>query len=319
MEELKHEVDLFDIEDDDMSVFDDEKHNLDGIYRPSLENAKDKSKGYQATIRFLPNYYKGEDDVIKKGPISIKKHVHYANIAGDADLTGYYECNKNFEPKCDLCTIFWKLHESKNEADVEKSKLINRSTKWYSYVYIIEDENNKELEGKILVFPYGAQVREKIRQQKNGEAGSKCKVFSLTTGKDFRLIIKSKGSSREKVTYESSLFLDTSPVKLYNESKKSWITIPVDENGKISPSAQNKLLKLLLDRNSDLNSHEPKVWSDETKSKVKKIIAYLTGNDVFVAEQQATHSSPETSSKFENSAPENTQTAEDFFSIDDDA
>jgi len=318
MEELKHDVDLFEIgTEEDMSVFDKEERNQDGLFRPSLANAKDKTKGYQATIRFLPNFYKGEDDVVKKGQISIKTHVHYANIQGDQDLTGYYDCNKNFDPKCDLCTIYWKLNKSKNEADVEKSKLINRSTKWYSYVYIVEDENNPELEGQILVFGYGAQVKEKIAQQKNNELGTgKCNVFSLTEGKDFRLIIKSKGEGREKVTYESSSFLETSPVKLYNAAKKVWMPLPV-QDGKIPANAQKKLLQILLDRKTELENFEPKVWDDATKTKVEKVIAHLTGDDVFVADRQASSASSESSKTVEESAPAGSQTADDFFSIED--
>lgn len=321
MEELKHEVDLFEIgTEEDMSVFDKEERNQDGLYRPSLENAKDKTKGYQATIRFLPNFFKDEDGVVKKGQISIKSHVHYANIQGDQDLTGYYDCNKNFDPKCDLCTIFWKLNKSKNEADVEKSKLINRSTKWYSYVYVIEDENNPELEGQILVFGYGAQVKEKINQQRTNELGTgKCNVFSLTEGKDFRLIIKSKGEGREKVTYEGSTFLETSPVKLFNPANKSWVKVPI-KDGKIEAKVQNKLLQTLLDRKTELENFEPKVWDDDTKAKVEKIIAYLTGDDVFTADRQASHASKESSKKIEeDTTPVDSQTADDFFSIEDDS
>ena len=320
MEELKMDVDLFAIDgqEEDLSIFDKEEKNQDGLFRPSLANAKDKSKGYQATLRFLPNFYKNEEDVVKKGQISIKSHVHYANIQGDADLTGYYDCNKNFDPKCDLCTIYWKLSKSKNEADVEKSKLINRSTKWYSYVYVVEDENNPELEGKILVFGYGAQVKEKIAQQKNNELGTgKCNVFSLTEGKDFRLIIKSKGEGREKVTYESSSFLETSTVKLYNPKKKSWMTLPV-ENGKIPENAQKKLLQILLDRKTELENFEPKVWDDATKAKVEKVIAYLSGDDVFVADRQAASASNTSSKTIEEAAPDS-QSADDFFSIEDSA
>ena len=319
MEELKMSADLFEFGADDKSleVFDKEEKNQDGLFRPSLEKAKDKTKGYQATVRFLPNFFKEEDGTVKKGQISIKSHVHYANIQGDQDLTGYYDCNKNFDPKCDLCTIFWKLNKSKNEADVEKSKLINRSTKWYSYVYIVEDENNPELEGQILVFGYGAQVKEKIAQQKNNELGTgKCNVFSLTEGKDFRLIIKSKGEGREKVTYESSSFLETSPVKLYNKVKKSWMPLPV-KDGKIAQNAQAKLLQVLLDRKVELENFQPKIWDDATKTKVERVIANLTGDDVFVADRQASSASNTSSPSKEESAPKDSQTADDFFSIED--
>ena len=37
-----------------LSVFDKTTTNNDGIYRPSLKDAKDKKIGYRATLRFLP-------------------------------------------------------------------------------------------------------------------------------------------------------------------------------------------------------------------------------------------------------------------------
>ena len=74
--------------------------------------------------------------------------MHYANLKNEPGLANYYDCSKNWEDKCPLCTIYWKLKNSKNQADVEKSGLINRTTKYYSYVQIIEDELNTMRSGR---------------------------------------------------------------------------------------------------------------------------------------------------------------------------
>lgn len=319
--ELKAQVDLFDInaDDDSMSVFDKKGKNLDGIYRPGLETAKDKSKGYFATIRLLPNFMKVGDE-ITKGASAFEKEVHFAKLPIETELYGYYECNKNFEPKCDLCTLYWKLNKSKNEADVEKSKLISKTSKYYSYVLVVEDENAPELEGKILVFPFGYQIKEKINQQRTGELSStkeKINVYSLTQGKDLKLIIKSKGNSAEKITYESSSFLETSAIKLYNEANKTWHPAPVGPDGKFAEKVQEKVLNFLLKRDVELEAHLPKPWDDEMKAKVAKVIAYLSGNDVAIASRQANAGSSKASQEFEKTDVTNSTTADDFFSIEE--
>jgi hypothetical protein len=127
---------LFDGSDEtqeqELSFLNNEKRNQDGFYRPLLEQSIDPREGYKSTIRFLRNLTRDG----KIGPAAIEKHIHYVNLPNHPDLRGYYDCGKNISPKCDLCTFFWKLKKSTNQADIEKSKLIDRSTKYYSYVMI---------------------------------------------------------------------------------------------------------------------------------------------------------------------------------------
>jgi hypothetical protein len=90
-------------------------------------------------------------------------------------------------------------------------------------------------------------------------------------------------------TYELSEFLDESPIQLYDEKNKKWVTAKVDENGKISdPKWQKKIKEVLLGRDANVNleDHTPTTgWSEEEAEKVDKIISILKGDAIAFAEE----------------------------------
>ena len=306
-----------DANDDSLSVFDKPATNQDGLYRPKLEDARDKSVGYRATLRFLPNVFEKDGKMIK-GPSAIEKHVHYVKLVQSPELQGFYDCGRNYEDKCDMCTVYWKLHNSKNQADVAKAELINRTTKYYSYVMIMEDEQHPELVGKIMIFPYGYTIKEKINSERNGEvSGVPSNVFDINHGKNFKLIIKNKGDFQN---YDASQFMESSPIKLYDEANKKFIAPPVDENGKISnPKVQARITKFLLERDVDMNEHAPVKWTEETRSKVSQILSVLNGDEVFVAETKSNMSKKDATTDMSKNVDEKieTTTADDFFSLEE--
>jgi hypothetical protein len=302
------------VEDQTLSVFDKKSSNLDGIYRAKYEDGKDK-KTYKSKFRFLPNL--GKDG--KVGAIAIERHQHFVDFPNEPTLGGYYDCAKNFEPKCDICTMYWKLHNSKNAAEVEKAETIKRSTKYYSYILVLEDEQHPELVGKIMIFPYGWTIKEKILAEKNGEISEPCNVFDLVKGKDFVFIIKEKAGFQN---YDSSGFdKELSPIKLYDEGKKRFVVAPVDAEGKISDAkVKNKVKDFLLNRTVELNDHLPVRWDEEIAGKVQNVLAILTGSDYEVAKTTASNGGEKTGKQkptdedFEESGA---TTADDFFSFEE--
>jgi len=277
---------------EEMSFLNKKTKNQDGIFRPTLEEAQDPKVGYKAKIRFLRNLTRGG----KLGPASVEKHVHYiahGPFDNHSDLVGYYDCERNFKEKCDLCTQYWKLKKSKNQADVEKSEYLSRNTKYYSYIMVLEDVQHPELVGKILVFPYGYKIKEKINLENTGEVtGTKCNIFDFGKGKDFMLIIKERKTSVGTFPdYDNSTFLEVSPLKIYNEKAQKFVTVQVDENGEVRDSKwQAKIKEVLLARDEKVNleDHIPnKEWSDEDRDKVTRILNVISGNDVMFAETSA--------------------------------
>lgn len=323
MSEVKT-VNLFDMEADDASMnFLDSKSRIsDGVYRANPKDAKDKQKGYAATIRFLPNLL--EDGTL--GPSAYEKHVHYANLRDYPDLVGYYDSLINFGEKCPLTTLYWKLKNSKNQAEVERAELISRTTKYYSYILVIEDEQHPELEGKIMVFPYGFKIKEKINLEKTSEnsEGKKCNVFDPANGKDFRLIVKQVG---EWPNYDSSIFRSISPLKLWDEKKARFVEVPTerdeekDKNIIKNQKVQARVMEFLNSKSVKIEDSLARQWTEEEKVKVEKIIEILSGNDVSFAKESISNSSRSTQNtriedtEFGNSKDDN---FDDFFDDDED-
>lgn len=314
-------VNLFDMEADDstMDFLNKRSASADGIYRANLKDATDKNKGYVATIRFLPNVL--EDGTL--GQSAIEKHVHYAKLPDYPNLVGYYDSLINFGEKCPLTTLYWKLHNSKNQAEVERAELISRTTKYYSYILVIEDEQHPEFEGKIMVFPYGYKIKEKINLEKTGENadGKKCNVFDPANGKDFRLIVKQVG---EWPNYDSSSFRNVSPLKIWNAEKGVFVETPTewDEDKEKflikSAKVQGKVMTYLQTKDVNLEDNAPKPWTEEQKVNVEKIIEILSGKDFSSAKESISHAATSTESLDDTTLDDSdTEDLDDFFGDED--
>jgi len=314
-DKIFEDVDIFggvDAGSGTLDFVDNKGTSLDGIYRPKVT---DKKNGYEATIRFLPNLHKDG----KVGLAALEKHQHYADLKNHPELAGYYDCMKNFTDKCDLCTMFWKLKNSKNASEQERAELINRQTKYYSYVLIVEDKQNKELEGKIMIYPYSYKIKEKIKAQRDGKYGDACNIFDLANGKDFKLIIKIVG---DWPNYDDSAFLDMSPIKIMGKKAPVVVDPKTGKNKITDPRVREKIQTFIFERTVELEDHLPKEWTNEERYKVSQIIDVLNGNDVIITEKQASRaSSDEVSTK----EPEDegifggseSDSAGDFFNVDE--
>jgi len=314
---------LFDDEAlDKKSSYDDGSgdRGQDGLYRIDLDKVspENKQRGYRAKLRFLPNItdnpdyikaYAGdkynEDMKSALGPSSYEKITHYlrlGEIEGVKHLSGYYDDPTNINPKTQkpyttekwgpLAKTYFTLDKSKNALDKEKAKLIQYSKKYFSYVLVLEDEQQPELVGKIMILSYGKQIKDIIESERNGETtGISCNVFSLNKGKDFVLLAKEKtwkNDSGKEVTapdYTKSRFYeDTSsisvPKKDENGNIIKWVQVPTDDNGKITPEHQGKIVSFLLSREHDLESFAGQGWDEEKEAKVNEAIDYLTGKTI---------------------------------------
>jgi len=253
-----------------------------GLYKVDLSKA-DARKGWRSVIRFLPNI--SENGV---GDSSITKISHYVKMS-TPELSGAFDSPRNFNPKaqCPLSNLYRTLTNSNNIVLKEKANALQYSVKDYSYVLILEDEQQPHLVGKIMIFQYGPQIKDKIIAESKGEiTGEECDVFDLANGKDFVLIAKEiKSDKTDKVypDYKTSSFKpNSSPVKLFKDGV--FKTIPVveaDVNGVTKnipdPAIVPALKNFLLKRDHDISDFAPKVLTEEQHAKINDIIAVLTG------------------------------------------
>ena len=269
--------------------------NNDGIYRVDLSKCKDKKKGWRSVVRFLPNLTKDS----KVGQSAIEKITHYVDIKNQKELSGWFDSPKNFNEKCPLTDLYYTMQNSKNAILIEKSKMLKYSKKYYSYVLVLEDEQQPELVGKILIFQYGKTIKDKIMAEKNGEiSGVSCNVFDLAAGKDFVLVVKEIQTGDETYPdYKMSMFKpETTSLPIYFKEKQAFKNAPLNE-GKIEASVQGKIRDFLVDRDHDLEEFSPKKLSDEQQAKITEITNFLTGK---------------ASSSFTNAKAEAKPSSEDF-------
>ena len=249
--------------------------NNDGIYRVDLSKSKDKKKGWRSVVRFLPNLTKDS----KVGQSAIEKVTHYVDIKQPRELAGWFDSPKNFNEKCPLTDLYYVMQNSKNAILIEKSKQLKYSKKYYSYVLVIEDEQQPELVGKILIFQYGKTIKDKIMAEKNGEiSGIGCNIFDLAAGKDFVLVVKEIQTGDETYPdYKMSMFKpESTSLPIYFKEKQVFKNAPLND-GKIETGVQGKIREFLLDREHDLEEFSPKRLDEKQQAKITEITNFLTG------------------------------------------
>lgn len=289
--------------------------NNDGIYRVSMALAKDKRKGWRSVVRFLPNLTQDG----KIGQSAVEKITHYVDIKNPRELSGWFDSPKNFGDKCPLTDLYYTMQNSKNAILIDKSKQLKYSKKYYSYVLVIEDEQQPELVGKIMIMQYGKTIKDKISSERNGEiSGVPCNVFDLAQGKDFVLFVKEIQTGDETYPdYKMSMFKqEVSSVQIFIKDKGFKHAPLVD--GKIDPAAQGKVKAFLLDREHQLEDFEPRRLTEEQQSKISDITNFLTGKS---SNSFATKESKPVSEDFEfedNFATPSTTTATSNGSEDED-
>ncbi len=249
--------------------------NNDGIYRVDLSKCKDKKRGWRSVVRFLPNLTQEG----KVGQLAIEKITHFVDIKGNKELSGWFDSPKNFDEKCPLTDLYYTMQNSKNAILMEKSKQLKYSKKYYSYVLVLEDEQQPELVGQIMIFQYGKIIKDKISSERNGEiSGVPCNIFDPSTGKDFVLVVKEIQTGEETYPdYKMSMFKpETTSLPIYFKEKGVFKNVPLVD-GKIASDAQPKVREFLIDRQYELEDYAPKALTDEQQSKITEISNFLTG------------------------------------------
>lgn len=293
------------------------KINNDGIYRIDLSKCKDKKKGWRSVVRFLPNLtVEG-----KVGQSAIEKISHYVDIKSIKELSGYYDSPKNFNEKCSLTDLYYQLDNSKNAILKERAKMLNYSRKYYSYVLVLEDEQQPELVGKIMILQYGKTIKDKILAEKNGEiSGEPCNVFDLSQGKDFVLIVKEINTG--DITYpdyKMSMFKqEKTSLPIYFKEKGVFKNVPLGEDGVVASAHQPKIKEFLMERDHNLEDFGPKPLTEEQQGKINEIINFMTGKSSGGYQSGSTESKP-TSEDFEfednfTQTEEVSSDEDDFFS-----
>jgi hypothetical protein len=218
-----------------------------------------------------------------------------------------------------LSDLYYTMQNSNNAILVEKSRQLNYSRKYYSYVLVLEDEQQPELVGKIMIYQYGKTIKDKISAEKNGEiSGVSCNVFDLSAGKDFVMVVKEIQTGDETYPdYKMSMFRpETTSLPIFKDGE--FRNVPLNEDGKIDPKFQGKIKEFLLTRDFNLEDFAPRPLTEEQQEKITEITNFLTGKSSGSFQKKETKPTSEDFDFEDNFAETATESADeeedDFFS-----
>jgi len=243
--------DIFDIKPEDIQV-DDEKKGESSLYTPKPDKGRDGV--YTSLVRFLPDPYNPRKPYLSK----------YVYWLEDQDGKGFYaDAPSTVGEKDQIQDLFFKLRNSESAVDKQLSEGLKRKAVYYGLVYIVKDENNPDLEGKIKVWKFTWKIKEKIEAQLKPKFDDPVNIFDPFDGKDFQIEVYKKGGWPN---YDRCEFLSrNNPIKI---------------NGKHltdTPEDKANLIGMLKD-SPKLSDFGYKPWDEDTRNRVNDVLSmYLNG------------------------------------------
>jgi hypothetical protein len=218
------------------------------FYKPYPESGKDGV--YKSLVRFVPNHV----DPTKS---KIHKYYVYLNdpVSGDSFSV---DCPSTVGKKSVLKDIFWKLKNSHSAADQELAKNFSRKEDYYALVQIVQDKNNTEAEGKVMIFKFGKKLNDMLEAQLKPEYGSPCNPFDLFEGKLFSIHSRKVG---EWNNYDLCSFV----------GEKGSIEIEGKKMEK-NQSDMKTIMDYLETGPKNLSSFDYKDWDDALTEKIMGVI-----------------------------------------------
>lgn len=256
------------------------------FYKPYPENGKDGV--YKALVRFVPNHV----DASKS-----KIHKYYVYLNDPSTGEGFsVDCPSTVGKKSILKDIFWKLKNSHSAADQELAKSFSRKEDYYALIQIVQDKNNPDLEGKIMIFKFGRKINDMLESQLKPEYGDPCNPFDLFEGKLFSIHSRKVG---EWNNYDLCQFVgNNTPIEIEGRKMKK------------SKDDMQTILEYLQTGPDNLKSFEYKEWDDNLTDRVMNIIKNTVPDGRMVNEimsgvntSQYSSSSNQQSSPAKSSAP----------------
>lgn len=259
------------------------------FYQPSADKGRDGV--YKALVRFLPNVH---------NPAQSKIMKYYVWLEDPTTNEGFsVDCPSTVGKKSILKDMYWKLKKSESVKDQELADShFSRVESHIALVQILKDPNQPELEGKIMVYKFGAKINQKIEAQLKPEFGDPVNPFDLFEGKVFALHIvkKMKWNNYDQCGFvgdKTPLVLDGQPIKRTKEDME-------------------KVTAWLKENSTDISKYAYKDWDDEMTNKVLNVISKLVPDGRMI--EQMTNSAANEGAKGANAPAAAPQTS---FQTDD--
>lgn len=221
--------------------------------------AKGKGGVYQSIIRFVPWH---------KNPTNSIQEKWVSWLVDPVTQKGrFVDCPSSIGKQSLLQDMYWKLKKSESIQEQKKADVFSRRHNFSALIQIIKDENQPELEGRILAYRFGKKLWEKLNGEMKPIIGDPHNPFDLLTGKVFQLVITTVAGFNN---YDNSKFVD----------KVIPLCIPADD-GKLVPikdtTDKAMVFKFLQENSPDLTRFGYKEWDQDTYDYVHGVITAVTG------------------------------------------
>jgi hypothetical protein len=244
------------------------------FYSPRQEG----KEPYTALIRFLPIPIKEDGKIVKfeEKPYYMKKRYWLNDDSGNGT---YYDSAVSINEKCPIQTTFFRLFNSEDIREKKRAKDFSLATHFYSLVYVLDDKQNPDSVGKVLIWRYTSDIKKLIEKELNPvvseyqkKAKEKIAVWDLLKGKNLALVVGQRkvtlelpnGTKKERIfpDYDKSEFLESTPLEINGYELKA------------NDSKSFELVtELLMSAPNEIADQKYKPWDEETKQTVDKILA----------------------------------------------
>lgn len=243
------------------------KSNL-GVYAPSSD--KGQNGVYKSIIRFVSWWQDPQHSITDKWVCWLVDPV--------TNRGRLVDCPSSVGKPSPLQDMFFKLRKSESVQEQRKSEIFSRKHQSAAIIQVIKDDQNKESEGKLLIWKFGKKISEKIEAEKKPVYGEPHEPFDLLDGKAFAVVITKVSGYNN---YDQSKFLD----------KKIPLLLPLGKDGEVVPfgtpdlklqpinerTARETVFNFLKENSPDLTEYAFKEWDQDMHDYVNQVIVSVTG------------------------------------------
>jgi hypothetical protein len=154
----------------------------DRFWKPTVDET---GNGY-AVIRFLPPV-EGENLPFVK--------IYRHNFKSPQGQWLIENCPTTNGEQCPICQSNTKLWSTKQDQNIATARDRGRKETYYANIYVVDDPNHPENNGKVFLYRYGKMIHEKLLAAMKPEFKDETpvKVFDLWEGANFKIKIRMKG------------------------------------------------------------------------------------------------------------------------------
>jgi len=251
-----------------------ENYDLNSLFHPNVEMGEEARTN---KTEYTPSADKGQNGVYK----SIIRFVTWWQDPQHSYLDKWVcwlvdpltnrgrmvDCPSSVGKPSLLQDMFFKLRKSDSVQEQKKSEIFSRKHMYSAVIQVIKDDQNKDLEGKLLIFKFGKKIFEKYEAEKKPVIGEPHEPFDLLDGKVFALVITKVAGFNN---YDQSRFLDTKvPLLIPNKDGK---LVPINDK-----TPREEVFNFLKENTPDLSKYAYKEWDQEMNEYVKQVIVAVTG------------------------------------------